>query len=90
MIPLPYLYNEGFEEYYPDTRINVENEVINRLIIEQILSDELLTPEEKQLLEILRRNPESSFRELGIRLDCSKDKISRTLARIRKKVKPTN
>lgn len=53
---------DGFEEYYPDTRINVETEVINKLIIEQILSVELLTPEAKQLLEIMRRYPKACKR----------------------------
>ncbi|WP_088227834.1 hypothetical protein [Desulfosporosinus sp. FKB] len=78
--------HDSFEEYHPDTRIDVEAEVINRLTIEEILSVQGLTSEEKQLLEIIRWDPEGSLRELGTRINCSKDKISRTLARIRKKI----
>lgn len=77
------------DEIIPDTRVNIEEQVINKIMLEKFMK-EVLNPKERILLQVLILDPLASLRELESIVGYSKDTVSRTLIRIAKKLVDSN
>lgn len=77
--------SDYFDEVTPDTTVNIEEQVICKMMLEKFMR-EVLTRQEKTLLEVLIQDPLASLRELESIVGYSKDTVSRTLIRIAKKL----
>lgn len=78
---------EETSQYLPDKRVNIENDVLNRDLIERVLTDESLTVQERRLLHVIYDNPDSSYREIAILVDLKHhQQVTRSLHKIRSKL----
>lgn len=57
---------EETSQYLPDKRVDIENDVLNRDLIERVLTDESLTVQERRLLQVIYDNTDSSNRDIAI------------------------
>ena len=72
----------------PDIRVDVSEQVTDRLFVQQLLTDpSILNSEERELLLIRFDHPEATFRDLASSIGYSKDKVSRVIARCDAKVR---
>jgi hypothetical protein len=55
---------EWFDEVYPGTK-NTEKDVLNRLLVDQIMNEPSLSPQERRLLQVLCENYDASYEELA-------------------------
>ncbi|WP_286884076.1 MarR family transcriptional regulator [Aneurinibacillus sp. UBA3580] len=66
----------------------LENGVCNRLFVEQMINDLVLTSRERQLLRYIYRRPDASKREIAEAVGFKHhEQVSRTLDKIREKLK---
>lgn len=56
--------SDDFENFYPDS-IDMEGEITNKIIVEQILNDEALTPIEKRFVSTMYQNPDAPLNQLA-------------------------
>jgi len=59
--------SELFDDHYADTRVNVEDDAVNRVLIQQIEGEQCLSSKERDVLAALKRDPHSSLRGLNSR-----------------------
>ena len=78
---------DEFERFYPDPTVNIEETVTNKLVIEQFMNEQVITPNERMLLQAMIAFPGSTLRELASMLNLSKNTVSRMNCRIGKKLK---
>jgi hypothetical protein len=76
---------DNFTELHPDTRINLEQQVTNKLLLEAFTEENSLTPNECKMFGVMRQIPDASVRELSRITGISKSTISRMIGDIRKK-----
>lgn len=69
---------------------NVENEVVNRLTVEQMFAEESLTEKERELLWTMYENPEGSLRDWGEALGIDHKAVAWRLGRVRLKLTEYN
>lgn len=74
--------SDEFEKYYPDPNVNIEETVINKLVIEQFMNEQAVTPKERMLLQAIIAFPGSTLRELASMLNLNKNTISRMNTRL--------
>lgn len=74
-----------YDEITPDTTINIEEQVISKIMLDKFMQD-ILTPKERIVYEALLKDPLASLRELERIIGYSKDTINRTVIRIAKKM----
>lgn len=79
--------SDEFEKYYPDPNVNIEETVTNKLVIEQFMNEQVITPMERKLLQAIIAFPGSTLRELSSMLNLNKNTISRMNTRIGNKFK---
>lgn len=78
---------EETADFIPDTRVDIEKQVIDSDLVVRILSDKSLTELELNLLQAIYRNPDTSYRGLAKELGFNHhEQVTRTLSRIKKKL----
>jgi hypothetical protein len=82
--------SDEFEKFYPDPNVNIEETVTNKLVIEQFMKEQAITPKERMLLQTMIAFPGSTLRELASMLNLNKNTISRMHAKIGEKFKQFN
>lgn len=65
---------------------DIEKQVTDRMLVEQILSDEVLTSDERLLLETIYQNPDLSYRAISREIGTHHEQVKRNLERIRRKL----
>ncbi len=72
----------------PDWRVDVGESVTDKLFLQQLLTDpDILSPDERELLQIRLDHPHATLRDLAALAGYSKDKVSRIIARCDAKVR---
>lgn len=75
-----------FEQNYPSPE-NIESDVTNRVLVNQILNDPVLTKDEREFLKVYYDNPGTSFQQLADALGYKhRENTRRVFARIKKKL----
>ncbi|MCY8938085.1 hypothetical protein [Peribacillus frigoritolerans] len=78
---------EETSQYLPDKRVDIENDVLNRDLIERVLTDESLTEQERGLLQVIYDNPDSSNRDIAILAGLNHHhQVTRSLTKIKGKL----
>lgn len=75
------------EEAFKDQAVSIEDEVLNKLVVQQILNDPALTMEERHLLAVIYETPNLSFQELACLSGLKHhEQVRRILTRIKNKL----
>jgi len=78
---------KGFEEFWKDERVNVEEHVINRVFVDQLIADDIFNEDELRYIQTLYYNHDASYLELATLLDkVHHESIRRIEKRIAKKI----
>lgn len=74
-------------EFIADTRVNIEEDVINSDLVNRILNDQSLTEQERTLLQTIYNNPDISNREIAKAVGLNHhEQVTRSLKRIKRKL----
>ncbi|MBH8603671.1 sigma factor-like helix-turn-helix DNA-binding protein [Thermoactinomyces sp. CICC 10522] len=65
---------------------DVETQVINKITVENMIADQVLTDEERAVLVYMYRNPGASHQEIGDELGINRRTVSRIIQRLGKKL----
>lgn len=77
---------DRFEQFYPDP-LDMEEMVADSVVVQQIMSEAVLTTDEKKLLQAIYSNPEATNRELAeLMKRPHMEYVRRTLKKIRGKL----
>ncbi|PEM14470.1 sigma-70 family RNA polymerase sigma factor [Bacillus wiedmannii] len=71
---------------YPSDE-DIEKQATDRILVQQILRDELVSVQEQKILEIIYENPNLSYRKISDILGIHMEQVRRTLGRIKRKLR---
>jgi len=67
--------------------VDIENDFLSKELIDQVLNDPSLTQQEKQLLQTIYDNPDSSYREIAVLVGLNHhQQVTRSLRKIKSKL----
>lgn len=66
---------------------DIEGHITDRMLVEQILRDKVLTDLEREILWIKYEDPDLSLRKIGEKLGMHVEEVRRTMVRIKKKLR---
>ncbi|WP_028400507.1 sigma-70 family RNA polymerase sigma factor [Ectobacillus panaciterrae] len=74
------------DNLYPSDE-DIEKQATDRILVQQLLSDETLTAQERGILETMYEHSDSSYRKIGEELGLHHEQVKRNLERIRRKLR---